>query len=97
MLLFNVFGDIIILHIHTINDNHMVPEIWRATDRIFVIQDRFLPFYARKDSENNNFGKMGKKTKKPEDIIILQMCTEKWSATDRMFCHLGPFFSLLPR
>ena len=59
----------------------------------------FCSFTPRKDPENNNFEKMEKKKKKkiPEDIIILQMCTEKWSATDRMFCHLGPFFSLLPR
>ena len=41
------------------------------------------------------------------DIIILHMCTQKnhnhiwcivpeiWSATDRIFCHHGPFFALL--
>ena len=42
--------------------------------------------------------KNNKKTKKTktEYIIILQMCTEKWSATDRMFCHLGPFFPFHP-
>ena len=30
-------GDIILLHMHTINQDHMimVPEIWRVTDRIF--------------------------------------------------------------
>ena len=42
--------------------------------------------------------------KKPEDIIISQMCTindsrcmvpEMWSATDRIFCHFEPLFALL--
>ena len=48
-----------------------------------------------------------KKMKKiPRNIIILQMCTindnhmmyvpKIWSTTDRNFCHLGPFFALLP-
>ena len=50
----------------------MVPEIWSATDIIFVILDRFLPFYPPKDSENLNFEKMKKKT---ENIITLQMYT----------------------
>ena len=51
----------------------MVPEIWRATDRIFVILDRFLLFYARKDPENNNFEKNEKKqqqkNKKKQNIL----------------------------
>ena len=50
----------------------MVPEIWSATDRIFVILDRFLPFYLPNDPENQNFEKM---KKIPEHITILQMCT----------------------
>ena len=41
-------GDIIILHMCTINENHMmyimVPEIWSATE-FFLILDHFLPFY----------------------------------------------------
>ena len=50
----------------------MVPEIWSAPDKIFVILDCLLPFYLPKHPENQNFQKM-KKT--PEDIIILQICT----------------------
>ena len=50
----------------------MVPEIWSATDRIFVIMDPILSFYPPMDPENQNFEKM-KKTL--EDIIILQMFT----------------------
>ena len=38
----------------------------------FVILDHFLPFYPPNNPENENFGKMNNK---PEDIIILQMCT----------------------
>ena len=47
----------------------------------FVILDRFLPFYATKDPENQNFEKM-KKT--PGDIIILHMCT----INDNHFTHV---------
>ena len=54
--------------------------------------------------QSQNFEKM---KKIPGDIIILHMCTIKmtvilckipeiWSTTDRIFCHSGPFFSLLP-
>ena len=63
-----------------------------------VILDCFLPFYPLMDQENQ---------KTPEDIIILHMFTindnhvimvpEMWSATDRIFCHCGPFFAILPR
>ena len=51
----------------------MVPEIWIATDRVFVILDCFLAFYPPKDPENQNFEKIKKIT--PEDVIILHRCT----------------------
>ena len=52
-------GDIIIFHMCTINDNHMmVPEIWRATDRIFCHFGPFLPFNPPNKPENQNFEKM---------------------------------------
>ena len=60
--------DIIILHILTINDNHMMYGSW---DMEYNRQN-FLPFYPPMDPENQNFDKM-KST--PEDIIILRMCT----------------------
>ena len=28
--------------------------------------------------------------------IILSLVPEIWSMTDRIFCHFGPFFALLP-
>ena len=81
----------------------IVPEIWSATDRIFLILDHFLPFYPTNDPENQNFNKM-KKT--PEDIILQKwtinynhMMYSSWDmkrAADIIFCHFGPFFALLP-
>ena len=69
----------------------------------FVILDRFLPFYAPMDPENQNLKKM-KKT--PKDIILLQMCTindsqmmyGSWDIECNRynFCHFGPIFALLP-
>ena len=32
----------------------------------------------------------------PQITIIWSMVPETWSATDRNFCHSGPFFALLP-
>ena len=68
-------GNIIIFHIFTINDNHY--DVWflrygAKQTEVFVILDRFLPFYSPNNPKIQNFGKM---KKKPEDIIILHMCT----------------------
>ena len=58
----------------TINGNmmYMVPEIWRATDRIFC---HFEPFFAISPNhqKNKNLEKM-KNT--PGDIIVLHKCTK---------------------
>ena len=67
-------GDIIILHICTINDNH---DVWllryEAPQRIFFfILGRFLSFYLPMDPEHQNFEKVNKTF---EDIMILKMCT----------------------
>ena len=57
----------------------MVPQIWSATGKIFIILDHlFLPFYPPKDPENQNFEKI---KKAHEDIIILQICTRNNSHT----------------
>ena len=55
----------------------MVPEIWSATDKTFLILDHFLPFYSPSPNipENQNFEKIIKKKKKPGDIIIFHKCT----------------------
>ena len=49
----------------------MVPEICSTTE-FYVIFCHFLPFYPSNDPGNQSFEK---KKKKPEDILILQMCT----------------------
>ena len=55
-------GDIIILHMCNINDNHMVPEIPRAMDRIFShIRLFLLPFYFPTAEKNQNLKKLKKK------------------------------------
>ena len=65
-------GDIIILHICTVNDNHMI-DIWflrygAQQKELFAILDHFLPFYPPMDPESQDFGKINNT---PEDIIIL--------------------------
>ena len=70
-------GDIIILYICTINDNHVMYGSWdMECDRqnFFVILDCFLPFYPPNNLESQNFEKLKKKT--PGDIIILHKCTK---------------------
>ena len=67
----------------------------------FVILDHFLPFYPANNPKNWNL----KKWKKSLEIYYFThtyhkwkswcMVPEKWSTTDRIFCHFGQFFSLL--
>ena len=80
----------------------IVPEIWSATDRIFVILDYFLSFYPPNNTENQNFEKMKKRS---VDTIILHMCTINknhmmYGSSDmernRIFSHFRPFFAFLP-
>ena len=68
-------GDIIILHMCTINDNHIIYGSWDVE----CGRQNFLSFWTiflisppPKNLKNQNFEKM---KKSPEDIIILQMCT----------------------
>ena len=93
-------------HFTNINDSHMMygsSEIECNRHNFFVILDCFLPFYHPK---NTNLKKW-KKKKTPRDIIIFHMCTTNdnhmmygsWDmehVTNRIFCHFGPFFALLP-
>ena len=53
-------GDIIILHISTINDNHMMYGSWDIEcnrQNFFVILDHFLLFYPPNNLKNQNFEK----------------------------------------
>ena len=69
----------------------------------FVILDNFYSF-ASLTTRKIKILKKGKKCLKilsfytcvPEMTIIWCMVPEIWSSTDRIFCHFGPFFALLP-
>ena len=68
-------GDIIVLHMCTINDNDMMYGSWdMECDRqsFFLIFDHFLHLYPPNNPKNQNFEKM-KKTL--GHIFILQRCT----------------------
>ena len=67
-------GGIIILHMCTINGNHIMNVSWRYgvwQTEFFVILDGFLPFYPP-NTDYQNFEKM---KKMPGAIITLIMCT----------------------
>ena len=70
-------GDIIILHICTTNDNHLMHGSWDMEhDRQFsVILECLFPFYPLWTHKIKIFKKWKKKQKNTEDIIILQICT----------------------
>ena len=62
-------GDIMILHICTISDNHMMYSSWDTQcngQNFLSFWNHFLPFCPPMDPENQNFGKMNIT---PENII----------------------------
>ena len=68
-------GNIIILHMCTTNDNHMMYGSWdmkHDRQNFLSFWTVFLPFYLPNNLKNQNFEKL---KKPPEDIIILHMCT----------------------
>ena len=76
-------GDIIILHMCTINDNHMVYGSWDM-ECDGQICCHFKQFFALLPPWNPKKGKILKKWKKmPGDTIILHKCTEN---QDHMLC-----------
>ena len=95
-------GDIINLHLHTTNEDHIMYGCWdlecyRDFFFFFFILGHFLPFFPPNNPENQIFEKM-KKT--PGDIITLNLCTnnenhdvwfQRWCTTDRICCHLRYF------
>ena len=90
----------------TINEDHMTYGSWNIRcDRqkfssFWAIFCPFSPLTTWKT-------KILRLKKTPGDIIISHICTingnhmmygswDVWSMTDRIFCHCGPFFALLP-
>ena len=59
----------------------IVPEIWRETDRIFIILDYFLPFYLPNNLENQNF----EKWKKAHRYYHFTHVYHKWKLYDVWF------------
>ena len=96
-------GDITILHMCTISDNHMMYGSWdieRDRQNFLLFWIIFCPFTPPMNPENQNLKKM---KKAPEDFTNVyhkwqSWCTvpEIWSAPGRIFCHLEPFFAILP-
>ena len=82
---------------------HMVPEISGATDRIFC---HFGPFFALLPPwrpRKSKFWKIEKNTWRYHHFTHVHpkwqswcMVPDIWSATDRIFCHFGSIFVLLP-
>ena len=102
-------GDIIILHLCTTNDNHMMYGSWdmkHDRQNFFSFWAIFCPFYPTNNPKNQNFGKMKKKkhfgissfnTSVPKIMIICYTVPDIWPVTD-VICifHFGLFFTLLP-
>ena len=95
--------DIFILHKCTINENHIMYgasyAAWKT--EFFVILDHILPFYP-----TNNL-LFGKKRKNHLELLSFHTCVpwmtiiwckvpKIWSTSDKIFCHCGPSFALLP-
>ena len=99
-------GDIIILHMCTKNYNHAMYCSWDmecGRQNFLSLWTIFCPFkppplpflFLPMDPENQNFEKTKNKL---EDVIIfgshMNMVFQIWSATDKIFCHSGPFSAL---
>ena len=85
-------GDIIILHMCTINANHMMYGSWdieRDGHNVLSFWTIFRPF-TTPTTQKIKILKKGKKN--PGFAIILQICT----INDRIFCHFGPFLHICP-
>ena len=93
--------DIIILHLCTTSNDQMIYGSWDIKSNrqnflsCWAIFCPFIPITTRnlkkwkKPMEISSFY-----TCVPQMAIIWCMVSEKWSMTDRLFCHFGPFFAL---
>ena len=102
-------GNIILLHMCTINEDHIM---WflRHKGTTDVILGHFLPFDPPNNPKNQNFEILPGYTileilwlytcvpqiMMYNTSIIWCMVPEIWSATGIIFCHLGLFFAVLP-
>ena len=99
--------DIITLHMCTINDNHMMYGSWNMEHdgqnyilSFWTIFCTFAPLTTWKikilKKWKNHLEILSLYTCVPQMTITWCMVPEILSATDRTFCHFGPFFALLP-
>ena len=98
-------GDIIILHMCTINDNQMimVPAILSLTQIFLLFWTIFYPFTSL-TTQNIKILKKIKKhleissfyTSVPKIMITCYTVTEIWCVTHVIIFHFGPLFTLLP-
>ena len=87
------FGDMIILYICNINDNHVRYGSWDMEPNrqpFFVILDHFLPFYPPLDPENQNFDKM---KKNPWRYYNFTHVYQKWQSYDVWFLRYGAWWT----
>ena len=99
-------GDIIILHMCTSNQNHIMYGSWDKKCKgqsFFVILGHFLLLAPPNNPKNQNFEKIKKHleilsfyTSAPQMTIIFCIVPEISSMADRFFCHFWLFFALLP-
>ena len=98
-------GDVIILHVRNKNHNHDVSFLrygaWQTY--FFIILGHFFCSFDPPNLKNQNFEKWKKClgilsfcTWVPQMMIIWYMVSEIWNKKDRIFCHFGLFFALLP-
>ena len=99
-------GDIIILHMSTINYNHIMYGSWdieRDRQSFFFILDNFLPSYPLKTWKIKILKKWKKNpleilsfyTSVPKIRIICYTVPEIWHMMDVIIFHFGLFFALL--
>ena len=71
-------GDIIILHMCTINDNHIMYDSWdtERNKQFFVILDYFLPFYPPKNPKDQNVEKINKHMEIQGSTNLIFACTD---------------------
>ena len=100
-----IVGDIIILHICTKVDNHMRYSSWATKwDRqnflsLWAIFCPFTPLTTQKIKilKKNKLLEMSSfYTFVTKTMIIWCMLPEKWSATNKIFCHFGSLCGLSP-
>ena len=97
-------GDIIILHMCTINQDHIMYGSWdkKHKDRVFCHFGTFfypltlLTTQKIKILKKKSLGILSVYTCVPQMMIIQCIIPEISSVTDRIICHFGLFFALLP-